>query len=470
MNVRAPTERPRRVPALAATAILALLGAGPAPDDPAVRPAQADATPAPGVVRYPANRAAEAAARPDVIQQPSARPGTSDLGPGTLDRVLGLDPDESPVTLYGWLQNSFTGNTLGTPRNDSNVSVFPNRLANRWQGNQYYLVAENPIDPESRLDLGFRLDTLFGNDWQFTKSYGLFDRAFTPNGFAGVDFPQVYGTLHVGLGGGRTFDVKGGRFYSPAGYEGVMATQRPLLSVANALNFTPFTFFGVQTTLRLSDRLELYNGAVNGWDRWINQNYRWNYLGGFNLALDADARTTLRSVLVTGPNQLPRFAPADSPFLPTGVVTTPQLQRRVNPLYPTQWRTYLSNVLTRRWSDRLTQAGEVFFVVEPNVPGLGPGGRPKDSSWYGFAHWFLYAPTPKVTAVWRVEIFRDTAGAAIGTADTFYAMTLGLLTKPKPWLWFRPEARYDWAQFKTPYLDGTRGSQLTLAFDVVVLF
>ena len=49
-------------------------------------------------------------------------------------------------------------------------------------------------------------------------------------------------------------------------------------------------------------------------------------------------------------------------------------------------------------------------------------------------------------------------------------MTLGLIYKPKPWLWIRPEARYDWAQFTKPFSDGTRGSQLTLAIDVIVQF
>jgi hypothetical protein len=49
-------------------------------------------------------------------------------------------------------------------------------------------------------------------------------------------------------------------------------------------------------------------------------------------------------------------------------------------------------------------------------------------------------------------------------------MTLGLIYKPRPWLWVRPEARYDWAQFAHPFSDGTRSSQLTLAIDVIVQF
>jgi hypothetical protein len=435
------------------------------PRDPAEELAQIEAPPPP----LASAQAEQGDAEAREVARPSDRIGTSDLGPGTLDRLLVVPPD-APYTFYGWVQNSFTGNTTGTPRDRDNFSVFPNRRANGWQGNQYYLVFEKPVTDEDRFDLGFRFDGFMGHDWEFSKSYGLFDRAFEPGQFTGIDLPQLYGQVHLPILTDGGVDIKGGRFYSPAGYESVMAMQRPLLSVANAFNFTPFTFFGVMSTIHASDRLDLYLGTVNGWDRWINQNDRWNYLVGFDWEFDEGGKTTLHTVLFTGPNQLPRFAPADSPFLPTGVVTSPELEGRVNPSYADHYRTYMSNVLTRKWSDKLTQASDVFFVVEPNVPGLGRGGRPRDSAWYGFANWFLYEFDPKLTGVWRAEIFRDEAGAAIGVADAFYEMTLGLIVKPKPWLWIRPEARYDWAQFKEPYHDGTRGSLFTLAFDVIVLY
>jgi hypothetical protein len=72
--------------------------------------------------------------------------------------------------------------------------------------------------------------------------------------------------------------------------------------------------------------------------------------------------------------------------------------------------------------------------------------------------------------VWRTEILWDPYGLATGNPDTLHEMTLGLNIRPKPWLWVRPEARYDWSQFTHPYNDGTRNSQFTLAFDVIVLF
>ena len=404
------------------------------------------------------------------VNAPTTSESSASSTPETnyLARFLGIQ--DAPVKVYGWIQNSFTGNANGRPRNDSNFSVFPNRLADQWQGNQYYLVLEKTLTSAEEVQFGGRFDTLLGNDWQFTKSYGLFDRAFKPNSFAGVDLPQMFAEVHLPILTKNGLDIRGGRFYSPAGFENVQAIKRPLLSVPYLFNYTPFTLFGVLTTLHLNERINIYNGAVNGWDRWIDRNYRYSYVGGINYN-SRDLKTSVTSVVLTGPDQLPRFAPANSPFLPTGVVTTPALQGKANPYYAGNWRTYLSTVVTHKYNDRLTEAAEVFFVHETNVAGLGPGGSvAKESAWYGAAHWFLYQITDKVQGVWRSEIFRDNNGAATGSADNYYEITLGLPYKPRPWLWIRPEARYDWAQFHHPFNDGTRGSQLTLAFDIIVQF
>lgn len=177
-------------------------------------------------------------------QQPTIPPAPTPL---LLNRAL--KRQDSPVRVFGWIENSFTGNTNGTPPGRSNFGVFPNHLANSWQGNQYYFVVEDPLNQVDTVNFGFRLDTLFGNDWQFTKAYGLFDRAFPTNHFAGLDLPQLYGEVHLPVLTPWGLDIRGGRFYSLTGFESPQAIARPLLSVPYSLNFTPFTFFGVVSAL-----------------------------------------------------------------------------------------------------------------------------------------------------------------------------------------------------------------------------
>jgi hypothetical protein len=419
-------------------------------------PAASNPSPAPSAEPAPTERKSE--------QAEPAPPETNFLA-----KALGIE--DCPVKVYGWLQNSYTGNTNGTPRNDQNFSVLPNRLANRWQGNQYYLIIEKLLRSDDSVNLGFRFDGLLGNDWQYSKEYGLFDRAFKLNSFAGIDLPQIYGDLHLPVLTDLGLDLRGGRFYDPAGYESVMAVKRPLLSAPYLFSFTPFTFIGLQSTLHVNPQLNVINSVLNGNDRWFDTRYRASYQGGFNWSSKSGDTTWLGFVLV-GPDQLPTFPPANSQILPLGVPQSPPgLVGKVNPLYAHHPRTYVDTVVTHKWSKRLTQVSEAFVIIDTDVVQTS-GNVLREASWYGYANWFLLSldSDEKFTGVWRAEIFKDTKGTATGVADTYCEMTLGLIYKPKPWLWVRPEARYDWTQFTKPFNDGTRGSQLTLAVDIIVQF
>ena len=403
----------------------------------------------------------------------AAQLSTAPQGPAPetnyFEKALGIQ--DKPWSIYGWFENSFSGNTNGTPRDRSNFGIFPDRLANQWEGNQIpYVILENPIELNDITNLGFRFDFLFGNDWQFSKAYGLFDNAFLNNHVAGIDLPQFYGEIHLPILTPYGVDIKGGRFYSPAGFESVQAVKRPLLSVPYLFNFTPFTYTGVQTSLHVTSRLNLVNGAVAGNDRLFDELYHYSYLGGFNWT-SLSQRSTVASYILCGPNQLPTFPPLNAPFLPSGVQQSPPgLEGHRNPLYAHHPRTYFDLVATYKWTDKLTQASEIFFIVDPKVP--FPNRTVKDTTWYGYANWFLYTfdSSAKYTGVWRAEIFNDPQGAATGVAGLYDEMTLGLIYKPKPWLWIRPEARYDWTPYSKPFSDGTRSSQFTLSFDVIVQF
>ena len=378
---------------------------------------------------------------------------------------------DAPVKVYGWIQNSFTGNTRGTPKNGLNFGVNPNFLANRWMGNQYYLIIENPLEQTDRINFGFRVDILFGNDWQFNHMRGLNEHSFRLNHFAGYDPAQIYGEIHLPYLTRGGIDVKGGRFYTILGYEVVPAIGRPLLSVPYMFNYgQPFTHLGVLSTLHLTDRINLYNGTVNGYDRWFNETYKWNYLGGFTYTTK-NGKGNLAISYIFGPNQYPRFLqPSPQTVLLPGNTVPPYEAGRRNPGYGSNWRTSFTNVFSYKWTDKLTQVIENDDSFENNIPGSGPDGTNLNDSWYSFGNWFLYAFTEKLTGVWRAEVFRDDGGQRTGFRDNFYEQTLGLIWKPKPYIWIRPEARYDWSQFTHPYIDGTKKSQLTLAVDAILLY
>ena len=391
-----------------------------------------------------------------------------------LMKALGA-PADAPIKVYGWLQNSYTGNTNGRPKNGENFGVNPNHRANSWQGNQYYLIVENPLEQNDKVNFGFRVDSLYGNDWQFNKSYGFANNAFKLNGFSGYDLAQAYGEVHLPWITKGGLDIKAGRWYTLAGYEQVPATARPLLSVPYMFNYgQPFTHLGVVSTLHVTDKINLYNGVINGWDRWFDKNYKVGYIGGFS-ATSKDDKTSFAFTTIWGPQQFPNFLPTRTQIYPTGTpVPPPAFAGKLNPTYPGNSRVLFTSVLTRKWTDKFTQVMETDQANEQGVPfanGISSKNKTfQDAGWYSFGNWFLYQFTPKLTGVWRSEIFRDNNGVRTGVATNYSEFTLGAIYKPKDYIWIRPEARYDFARSGHPYSDGTRNSQFTLAFDVIFLF
>jgi hypothetical protein len=397
---------------------------------------------------------------------------------GLLMKALDV-PEDAGWRIFGWIENSFTGNANGYG-NGQNFGVNPNFKANQWMGNQYYLIFEKPLKQDDTVNWGFRMDNLFGNDWQFNYMQGFLNGVFRPGQFTGYDIAQFYGELHLPVLTKGGLDVKAGRWYTLAGYEVVPAVGRPLLSVPYMFNYgQPFTHMGVVTTLHVTDKFNLYNGAINGWDRFIDQRYNLGYIGGFSWT-SKDEKTSLAFTTVWGPNQFPSFLPANQPIYQTGYVNVPSVAGLRNPGYGRNDRTLFTWVLTHKWDDKLTQVIETDQGVERSIPGLGApivngvpqNAAPKQDTWYSFGNWFLYSFNDKLMGVWRSEVFWDTNGARTGklVGDTYYEQTIGAQIKPYEWLWIRPEARYDWSQYHPAYSNDTRKSQLTLAFDVIFLF
>ena len=404
-------------------------------------------------------------------EAPAAEVAAEPEKPDTNLLMKFLGKSDSKYKVYGWIQNSFTGNANGPGRTKQNFGVNPNSQANRWMGNQYYLIFEKTLEQDDTINFGYRVDNLFGHDWVFNHEHGFLDTQNRPGRFAGYDMAQAYAEVHLPVLTKGGMDIKGGRFYTLAGYEVVPATGRPLLSVPYMFNYgQPFTHFGALSTLHVTDKLNVYNGIINGWDRWINNTYKWGYIGGFSWTFNND-KTSLATTIIAGPQQFPHYLPINTAIQPTGTpVVPPQFAGRRNYSYAANDRTIVTTVLSHKWNDKLTQVLETDQAFEANVPFLGPNGTRHNAEWQSFGNWFLYSFTDKFTGVWRSEVFRDNNGVRTGFADNYYEFTVGGIYKPKPWLWVRPEARYDWAQFNRPFKDGTRGSQFTLGFDVIVLF
>lgn len=399
-------------------------------------------------------------------ESPTASAGADEAAEAAVPRryIMELfDAEESPLQIYGWIQNSFTGNPAN-PADGLNFGVTPNYAANDWRGNQYYTVFERALTQDDTINFGGRLDFLFGHDHSFTKMNGVFDNAFTPTQFAGIDLPQFYGEVHLPVLTEGGLDLRFGRWYTLHGYEVVPAIGRPLLSVPYMFTFgQPFTHWGLMTTWNVNDNLVIYNGMPQGWDDFQKADLVWSYMGGFSFTGIED-RLNLTFVYSYAVNQ-------EDKFFVESIAGGPLVERR-NLGYTGNYTHLWTTVLSYQWTDALTQVLETDFGYEDDSPfdrGDGTVGQ-APSRWSSFGNWFLYQFGEKLTGVWRSEVFWDVDGFRTGFADRYYEQTLGMIYKPTPNLWVRPEVRWDWAQFGTPYDDQTSGSQFTLGFDVIWLY
>ena len=115
------------------------------------------------------------------------------------------------------------------------------------------------------------------------------------------------------------------------------------------MNFTPFTFFGAYANLHVHDRLNIFSGTVDGFDRWPNEPYKWGYIGGMTWT-SRDQKINLVIGGADAYDQLPDFPPANTTDLPVGRARPGFLSGRPNPFYNKSRRGYIVGVLTYKWT------------------------------------------------------------------------------------------------------------------------
>ena len=71
---------------------------------------------------------------------------------------------------------------------------------------------------------------------------------------------------------------------------------------------------------------------------------------------------------------------------------------------------------------------------------------------WGVVQYLTYQLAPKLSRhTGRLEFFDDVQGQRTGFKGLYTALTAGLTYKPLPYLWFRPELRYDDNAESRPY-------------------
>ena len=392
--------------------------------------------------------------------------GACDSG-DQCDRGCLVCSEEDPWSLFpndlcgirvgGWISGGYTANADDPTSKYNGPVTFNDRTDG--QVNQVYMYIERPTDGSCGLDIGGRIDLLYGTDHRFAMARGLETRGDGTNRwnnrrFYGLAMPQAYMELAV-----SDYTIKLGHFYTIVGFEQVPSANNFFYSHSYAMQYgEPFTHTGMLASYTMCDTITLHGGFDRGWDNWEDDNDALSSL--FGATWNNGCGTSIAFAGTAG-NEISRVSGTDDD------------------------RFMYSFVLTHAVDDRLSFALQHDYGIQH---GAITGGQ--DAEWYGVNSYVFYRLNCCWTAGLRAEWFRDDDGVRVeGLGDgnpiqggqfagNFYEVSFGLNYQRGPNLVVRPEVRYDWYDGadnaagggRRPFDDGNSSEQITAAIDLILSY
>ena len=184
------------------------------------------------------------------------------LSPSSVGKAL----NDAHIQVYGWVDAG--ANLSSNYKSGGNAPGAYDYRPNTAQLDQAVLYIERTPDTvqKDHIDWGFRLSAIYGVDYRYTTSYGLFSyQLLKKNRIYGYDAPMEYVELYVPqLAQGLL--VRAGRFISLPDIEAQLAPNNYMYSHSLTYTFDNYTNTGVQATLAATKNLFLQFGVSVGSD------------------------------------------------------------------------------------------------------------------------------------------------------------------------------------------------------------
>ena len=314
----------------------------------------------------------------------------------------------SPYEIGGWTAMGYHDNNIPLSQAYNDLLSFDD-VPDHLHLNQQWFYIGRTTDGSNGLDLGGRIDVVYGTDAQKTQSFGnpgagvrgfgTFD-ASLDHGEYGWAIPQAYGEVALG-----DLSVKVGHFFTPIGYEVIPVTGNFFRSHSYTMyNSEPFTHTGALATYTGMEGVTLYGGWALGWDTGFDQ------LNQGNLALSGFALELAEDVTFTYMNAYGNFGWRD------GGDDNSILH---------------SNVLSVGLTDNLKYIAQ-SDILETSNPGVS------EYDTVGLNQYLIYQINEVFSTGGRLEWWK-------ADGVSFYEATGGVNIRVLDNLVFRPEYRQDWA-------------------------
>ena len=139
---------------------------------------------------------------------------------------------------------------------------------NRFEQNQFILYIERVPDEfqTDHIDWGFRISGVYGLDYRFMISRGLFsEQLLKHNNYYGFDMPMVYFHIYIPQIF-KGMNVRIGRIISEPDIEAQLAPNNLMSSHSLVYGFDNYTQTGIFTTTKINDQWTVQAGISNGTD------------------------------------------------------------------------------------------------------------------------------------------------------------------------------------------------------------
>jgi len=383
------------------------------------------------------------------------------VGPWPLMEAIYAGPSgdwwkKSRIQIYGWENFSFnlstSNNTSRSP--NANFPLIYDLRPNRIEQNQFVLYIERVPDEfqTQHIDWGFRISAVYGLDYRFMISRGLFsDQLLKHNNYYGFDMPMVYFDLYIpqifqGM------NVRIGRIISEPDIEAQLAPNNLMSSHSIVYGFDNYTQTGIFTTTKINAQWTIQAGISNGTDVALWQDDPGNQPTG--------------TVMVqwVSPDQRDSIYAGDNAFN-NGKFGYNNLQQVVG-----TW--------THKFNDRVYTATEGLYMwmndakTHPTseVPfqsgsfPLEPGYAPE----WGILNYTMFRLAPATFLTVRNEFYNDIVGSRTGHATKYSEHSLGITWWPDKLVTLRPEIRFDHSYDTAAFDNGTRRNQFVASVDIII--
>ncbi len=368
--------------------------------------------------------------------------------------------NKTGIKIFGWIDGSYNVSTSKQTNSPMSYDLVPNMPVL----DQAIIRIERDPNTEQtkKVDWGFLFDNIYGIDYRYTIAKGIVsDQLLKHNNLYGYDPAQCYGLIYVPQVA-QGMLIKVGRFISPADIEAQWAPDNYLFSHSLMFTVDPYTFTGVNITIRLHKQWQIELGAHGGNDmapwcnsaqlnglamvRWVSKNNRESLYGGIN-------------------------------SMGKGEYTNEHDDLQM-----------LVGVWGHKFNEKVHMMTEAYYLWQYNAAlggtaidgpvtygqggGMGPI-LPGLSKAIGLVNYFQILLSPKDYLSIRNDGLDDVNGNRTGYATWYSSHTIGWSHHFTDFIIIRPEIRYEQAwndKNITPYDNGTKKSQSTAAMDLILRF